>query len=139
MTHIKKLSVAIFFLALVFLTPRFAMADAVSEWNTRACELVGPANVDTPTANRMLAIMHTAIYEAVNAITKKYPASDLKLDATGGASIDAAVASASRATLVKLVPAKALDVEIQYQKVMAAIPDGKSKTAGISIGERAAA
>lgn len=113
-------------------------ADAVSEWNNRACDLM-PATVDTPTQNRTLAIMHTAIYEAVNAITKKYPASDLKLNASGGASVDAAVAGASRAILVKLIPTKALDVELAFQKAMAAIPDGQSKTLGLSAGERAAA
>jgi hypothetical protein len=62
-----------------------ARADTVTEWNTRACDIVASANIDTPSANRALAIMHTAIYEAVNAITKKYPASALKLNATGGA------------------------------------------------------
>jgi len=115
-----------------------ARADTVTEWNTRACDIVASANIDTPSANRVLAIMHTAIYEAVNAITKKYPASGLKLNATGGGSVDAAVAGASRASLVKLVPAKAIDVEVAFQKVMAAIPNGASKDAGVLIGERAA-
>ena len=114
-------------------------ADSITEWNTRACDLVGSSNLDTPTANRALAMMHTAIYEAVNAITKKYPASDVKLNASRGASVDAAIATASRAILVKLVPAKAIDVEIAFKKVMAAIPEGMSKIEGSSVGERAAA
>jgi hypothetical protein len=113
-------------------------ADAVSEWNVRACDIVGGGSIDTPTGNRALAIMHTAIYEAVNAITKKYPASDLKLNATGGGSVDAAIAGASRAVLVKLVPSKALDIEIAFKKAMDAIPDGPGKDAGVLVGERAA-
>ena len=116
-----------------------ARADAVAEWNVRACDLVASANLDTPTANRILAIMHTAIYEAVNGITKKYPAGDVKLNASRGASVDAAIATASRAVLVKFIPAKAIDVEVAYSNVMKAIPDGASKADGTSVGERAAA
>lgn len=116
-----------------------ARADAVTDWNTRACDITGPTSFDTPTANRALAIMHTAIYEAVNAITKKYPTGDVKLNASRAASVDAAISTASRAVLVKLVPSKAIDVEILYSKAMALIPNGASKNEGTSVGERAAA
>jgi hypothetical protein len=67
--------------------PTIAKADSVTEWNTRRF-LRGelrPASLDTPTANRIIAIMHTAIYEAVNAITKRYPAGAVKIDAPDGA------------------------------------------------------
>jgi hypothetical protein len=141
MYRIDKISAATLTAAAVilFITAPVVRADAVTEWNARACDLVGAATIDTPTGNRALAIMHTAIYDAVNAITKKYPAGDLKLNASRGASVEAAVAGASRATLVNLVPAKAIDVELAFQKVMASIPDGSSKDAGLSVGERAAA
>ncbi|HEX6124868.1 MAG TPA: vanadium-dependent haloperoxidase [Pyrinomonadaceae bacterium] len=139
MRHIRQLTLVTLVAATGFLLVDEVKADAVTEWNARACDLVASSNLDTPTGNRALAIMHTAIYEAVNAITKKYPASDLKLNGSRGASVDAAVATASRAILVKLVPAKALDVEIAFKKAMAAIPEGMSKIEGSSVGERAAA
>jgi hypothetical protein len=120
-----------------FLFPTPSKADAVTEWNARACEIVGGPSIDTPIGNRILAIMHTAIYEAVNGITGKYPAGELRLNATRGASVDAAVAGASRAVLVKLVPGKSLDIEMLSQKAMAAIPNGPAKDAGFLIGERA--
>jgi hypothetical protein len=115
-----------------------AAQDAVIEWNKRGCDIVGGPNIDTPIGNRILAIMHTAIYEAVNGITGKYPAGELRLNATRGASVDAAVAGASRAVLVKLVPGRSLDIEMLSQKAMAAIPNGPAKDAGFLIGERAA-
>ena len=136
MTRANKVSF-LFLFVLLFVSQ--VRADAVSEWNTRACDLFAAANVDTPIANRALAIMHTAIYEAVNGITKKYPAGGVKLNASRGASVDAAIATASRAVLVKLVPSKAIDVEVAWIKAMKAIPDGTSKTEGTSVGERAAA
>jgi hypothetical protein len=137
MNYLRIFVVATFFAFNLLLFHSSAKADAVTEWNTRACELVGAPNIDTPTGNRILAIMHTAIYEAVNAITGKYPPGELRLNATRGASVDAAVAGASRAVLVKLVPGKALDVEMLSQKAMAAIPNGPAKDAGFLIGERA--
>lgn len=139
MSRATNLLTVVFFVTLsLLISAAPTNADSVTEWNTRACDLLAP-NFDTPTANRSLAIMHTAIYEAVNAITKKYPAGDLKLMASRGASVDAAVAGASRAVLIKLAPAKALDVEMLFQKALAAIPNGPSKDAGLSAGERAAA
>ena len=137
MTRFRSLSVPVILTASMLLLVQNARADAVTDWNARACDLMIAWNVDPPTANRAIAIMHTAIYEAVNAITQKYPPGELRLNATRGASVDAAVAGASRAVLVKLVPGKSLDVEMLSQKAMAAIPNGPSKDAGFLIGERA--
>lgn len=108
----------------LLITPHSVLADAVIDWNIRACEIAGPSNFDTPTSNRVLAIMHTAIYEAVNAITKKYPAGELKIDAPASASIDAAIAAAGRTTLLKIAPAKEAEIEAAYQAALAKIPDG---------------
>jgi hypothetical protein len=138
MMNLRLLAVPVLFAFNLFLFNSYAKADAVAEWNARACEIVGGPSIDTPIGNRILAIMHTAIYEAVNSITGKYPAGELRLNATRGASVDAAVAGASRAVLVKLVPARSLDIEMLSQKAMAAIPNGPSKDAGFLIGERAA-
>ena len=85
-----------------------------------------------------MAIVNTAVYEAVNAITKRYPASALKLEAEPGASIDAAIAAANRTALSKLVPSQQSAIDIAYQAALSKIDDGASKT-GIAIGEQAAA
>src|SRR5688572_30014476 len=140
MNHARKLPIV----TLLVITACVLMAvpvkaDSVSDWNTRACDLAGPASLDTPTANRMLAIMHTAVYEAVNAITKRYPSSDLKIDAAPGASVDAAVAAAGRTTLLKLIPSKQAEIELAYQAALAAIADEKAKKDGVAVGEKAAA
>jgi len=130
---------AILSVACILLCATLASADAVTDWNKRACEIAGPANFETPMANRALAVMHTAIYEAVNAITKKYPAGDIRIEAPPGASVDAAVASAGRATLVALAPARRSELETAYQAALATVPAGSSKDDGIAVGEKAAA
>jgi hypothetical protein len=83
-----------------------ARADVVTDWNIKAGEFVVEARLGPPPANRVLAIVQTAVYEAVNAITQHYPASGLTREAAPGASVEAAVATANHATLVPLVPAQ---------------------------------
>jgi hypothetical protein len=116
-----------------------ALADAVTDWNIKAGEIVVEAKLATPPANRVLAIVQTAVYEAVNAITKRYPASELQLEAESGASVEAAIAAANHATLAKLVPSQQEAIDTAYHAELARIADGSAKTAGIAVGDKAAA
>ena len=124
---------------LVLLGTGLARADVVTDWNVKANELVVESKIGTPPAVRIMAIVHTAVYEAANAVTKRYPASALKLDAAPGASLDAAIAAANRATLLKLLPSVQPATDAAYQTALAKIADGPAKTAGIAVGEKAAA
>jgi hypothetical protein len=119
--------------------PPSAWADAITDWNVRACDVVSDAKLGTPPANRVMAIVHTAAYEAANAITRRYPASALKLEAPADASVDAAIAAASRATLMKLVPSQQAAIDAGYAQALAKVVEGAAKTAGIAVGEKAAA
>ena len=56
-----------------------------------------------------------------------------------GASVEAAVAAATRGSLSRLMPAQQAAIEGDYQAALAAVPDGPAKTHGIGAGERAAA
>jgi hypothetical protein len=116
-----------------------ASADVITDWNIKTGEFVVEAKLGTPPANRVMALVQAAVYEAVNAITKRYPASGLPLEAAHGASADAAVAAANRAMLVKLVPAQQAPIDAAYQAALATIADGPAKTAGIAAGQKAAA
>ena len=117
---------AVLLAAALLIPVRSARADAVVDWNLRANELVVEAKLGTPPAMRAMAIVQTAVLEAVQA-------------AAPGAALDAAVASANRATLARLLPAQQASIERAYQAALAAIPAGPAKTAGIEAGEHAAA
>jgi len=116
-----------------------ASADVITDWNIKSGELVVEAKLGTPPANRVLAIAHTAAYEAVNAITQRYPAGRLPVQAAPGASIEAAVAAAHHASLSKLMPAHQAAIGAAYAAALAQVADGPAKLAGIAVGERAAA
>src|SRR5206468_2296766 len=122
----------------LFFSPA-AMSDVVTDWNMKAGDIVTDAKLGTPPSNRVLAVMHTAMYEAANAVTRRYPASALNVEAAPGASVEAAIAAANRTTLAKLLPSQQASIESAYQAALTKIPDGAGKSAGIAVGERAAA
>ena len=116
-----------------------ARADAVCDWNFKVGEIVVGAKIGPPPANRAMAIANTAVYEAVNAITKRYPAGTLKLQAAPGASVDAAIAAAHHTAFAKLLPSQQSAIDVAYQAALSKIADGPAKTSGIAVGEQAAA
>ena len=127
------------FVAASSLAGPMAQADVITDWNVKAGDIVVEAKLGPPPANRVLAIGHAAAYEAVNAITKRYPAGQLQLTAAPGASVEAAVAAANHATLAKLVPSLQSAIDTAYQAALAKIADGAAKTDGIAVGAAAAA
>ncbi len=114
-------------------------ADVVTEWNVIAGELITAAGLGTPPANRVMAIAHTAAYEATNAITKRFAPDRDGVEAPPGASVDAAIAAAHRTVLLQLVPSQGSTIDRAYRAALAPIADGSAKAAGVSVGEKAAA
>jgi hypothetical protein len=116
---------------------------SVLEWNARAAQLiVGPGGAAKvpPLGFVDLSIVHTAIYDAVNAV-EGFPFRSYAVvpHANHPASGNAAVAAAGRGTLIALYPERAVDIEAWYAAALATIPDGEAKTNGISVGQQTAA
>jgi hypothetical protein len=116
-----------------------AEADIVTDWNVTAADITFAAGLPPPPANRTLAMVQTAVYEAVNAITKRYPPDRVTPNAVPDASVAAAVAAANRAMLSRLVSSQQAAIDKAYGSAIAAIADGPAKTAGIAVGEQATA
>jgi hypothetical protein len=116
-----------------------ANADAVTDWNIKANALVVEAKLGTPPGTRVMAMVQTAVYEAANAVTRRDPAGPLPHAASPAASLDAAVAAANHAMLAKLMPAQQAAIDAAYQASLATISDDAAKTAGIALGQQAAA
>jgi hypothetical protein len=127
-----------FLAALVLAGAPAAGADVVTDANAKAAEIASrhPA---TPISVRMMAIVQVSVFEAVNVITGRYPASRVKIAAAPGASVDAAVAAATRTALLKLMPAQQAAIDADYQAALKLLPDGRAKTGGIAVGDQAAA
>lgn len=123
--------------ALVLATAAAAHADVVIDANAKAAEIASKLP-GTPPAVRAMAIVQVSVFDAVNAISGRYPPFRAKLTAAPRASVDAAVAAATRTALLKLVPAQQAAIEADYTAALARVPDGPAKAEGIAVGEQAA-
>jgi len=135
---IRPARIALVLVAGILLVPFLAKGDSVTDWNQKACDIIVAAKLSAPGAVVVLALTQTAVYEAANAVTKRYPSTASPLTAPKGASVDAAIAAANRAVLTKTVPSQQAAIESAYQAALASIPEGKAKSDGIAVGEKAA-
>jgi hypothetical protein len=110
-------------------------AESVATWADATTEIA----TDGPNTIRTMALAQAAVYEAVNAITARYPRDQVDLGPAQGASVDAAIAAASRAVLLHEAPVLKDRTEAAYARALATIAPGDALTRGVSIGERAAA
>ena len=117
-----------------------ARADTVTDWNVNAVNaLVGTA-VQSPTVSTIhLAMVHGAVYDAVNSIDKRYEPYLVEVRARDWYSEDAAAAAAAYKVLAALVPSQQATLKSRYDASLAAIPAGAAKDRGVAVGEIAAA
>jgi hypothetical protein len=123
--------------AAIGLATPLSQADVVTDWNTRAGDIVAAGKLPPHPSYRAMASVQMAVYEAVNAITRRYPQGQLK-PADSRASIDAAVAQANHTALSKLVPGQQAAIDSAHQAALSPIPDGPAKSAGLDVGRKAA-
>jgi hypothetical protein len=124
--------------ALILITAPNASADVVTDANAKAAEIASKLP-GTPPAVRAMAIVQVSVFDAVNAITGRYPALRATVTPAPGASVDAAVAAATRTVLLKLVPPQQAAIAADYQATLRPVADGPAKAEGIAVGERVAA
>lgn len=125
--------------ALALAAPALANASAVTQWNVNATNaLIVTAGQAPPVAAVHLAMVHGAIYDAVNAIDGGYTPYLVSPDATPFDSQDAATAAAAFYVLKSIVPAQEAALQGVYDTFLLGIPDGLAKTNGINAGIAAA-
>lgn len=132
------------------------VSDTVRDWNAHALAALANAPTATvpgagqppPVSALHLAMVHLAVYDAVNAIDGGHePYLDGLPAASPSGSVDAAVATAAHHVLVGLgiAPVPPLSqvvldrLDSLYTDALAAIADGPAKDAGIAAGAAAAA
>jgi PAP2 superfamily len=127
------------FLAACLISPfGTASANVVTDWDEKAVALIQPRMVP-PVAYRAMAIVHIAMFDAVNSIEPLYRPYYAQLSATRETSKDAAAAAAAGAVLTKLLPDVASDIEAALKNYLWAIPESEAKSNGIKLGEAVAA
>ena len=126
--------------------------DVVRRWNQIAIDASGIDH--TPVApgesrsygeqlgpgrsSRAMAIVHIAIFDAVNAITDDYESFTGLPPARVGTSRDAAVATAAHDTLVALFPSQASSFHDPLERDLDRVRDRRARARGIALGRLAA-
>ena len=117
-----------------------ASGNVVTDWDEKGVSVVQTGTVfPPPTAFRTMAILHVAMFDAVNSIEPRYKPYKVRLPATPDTSKEAAAAAAAGAVLVKLVPDAATDVQSTLTSYLATLPDSDAKSKGIRLGQEVAA
>jgi hypothetical protein len=112
----------------------------VLAWNDVLLQAIRNTSLNPPRASRAMAIVHAAIYDAVNSIDRTHQPYLVQLLPHPEASLDAAVASAALTTLKALFPASQhAAFDTAYSTGLAGVPDGKSETDGVNLGKAVAA
>lgn len=115
--------------------------NQVLQWNRTLLVIVRTPGAQPATIHptRSFAIMHAAIYDAVNSIDKTH--TPYLFDLTGvsqSVSQEAAAAAAAHEVLVALYPGFQAMLDAQLQQSLAQIPDGAGKADGIIVGQTVA-
>lgn len=112
-----------------------ARGDVVTDWNQTTLTLGGGGAI----LSRSLAMVHIAMFDAVNSVTPGFHPYAIEVPGAAGASAEAAAASAAYRVLLLRSPAQKPALDAALAASLAAIPDGPAKEQGIAVGAAAAA
>ena len=138
--HTKTLAAAALSTALLA-TAAPAGADTVTEWNLNASNALFGVAAQPPQQSVLhLAMVHGAVYDAVNAIDGRREGYLMSAGtASPCASREAAAATAAHDVLLSIVPAQKTTLDAQLATSLLGVPDGPAETEGIAVGKEAAA
>jgi hypothetical protein len=122
-------------------------ANAVLEWHHLAMQAmvndsylgVDAKQPGPDRASRALAIVQSAVFDAVNSIDRSFDPYLIQVQGAGGASMEAAVAQAAHDTLVALYPDFSPALDVQLSQDLAAIPSPAARDLGVHVGQTVAA
>src|ERR1700722_14961369 len=115
--------------------------DEIIQWNKTLLTIVRTAGAQPATVHptRSFAIMHAAVYDAVNSIVATHKPYLVRVEhVSPHASQEAAASAAAHETLIVLYPAFQTTLDQQYEQSLAQITDGEDKTTGIEVGRAVA-
>ena len=113
--------------------------DVILTWNHIALQAIQRENTPPPAAARVLAMVHTAMYDAANALEQKYGV--YRVDAMGitGADEIAAAAEAAAKVLASIYPNQQAYFSTALDSSLLDGATATAQAAGISIGDTVAA
>jgi hypothetical protein len=120
-----------------------AFANVITDWDEKAIAAVTPmaslGGTSPYMAQRMIGMVHAAMFDAVNSIEPRYRPYLVQMPADPAASKEAAAAAAAAAVLATIDAKTAGEMKTALASYLASIPDGAAKSDGVKLGEAVAA
>ncbi len=116
-------------------SPCFAGTDMVIDWNIAALNAIRADHTNPPMASRNLAMLHTAIYDSVNAIDRAHMPYFVDVTPPVGTSREAACAAAAYRILVHRHPSQTAYFDFVLYESLKKVPDSQAKIDGIALGQ----
>jgi hypothetical protein len=116
-----------------------ACADTIMDWNAKADAIAAEKQILPAPHSRALAMLHIAMFEAVNAVEHRYAPYKLTLSADRSTSKEAAAAAAAYDVLLAIYPDQKTRLDEALTASLSGIADPESRSKGIELGKQAAA
>jgi hypothetical protein len=114
-----------------------ASPDVLRDWTAAALEAAAKQPPYVP--SRTLAMVHTAMFDTVNAVDARYTPYKVKAVASPGTPAEAAAAAAAHDVLLSLFPDRAPSLDAKLDISLAGVTDAGAKATGLALGQRVAA
>ena len=133
----KRPGIVYWCLSVLLVLPGLAAADIVTDWSLITTQAVVTKGGRAGAVE--FAIVHAAMFDAVNAIGRRYePYKIVPASPRIGASPEAAAAAAAHRALLTLFPEQAITLDAAYAASLATLPNDFSRARGIALGEEVA-
>ncbi len=111
--------------------------DVILDWNAMLLNAIQAVETPPPLAARNQAIVHAAMFDAVNGIERRYRnfLVNVSADSAVGASATAAAAQAAYQVLVDLYPTQRAEFQMQLERSLGEVPDGSLEDRGVAVGQ----
>ena len=112
--------------------------DPLAWINQATLEAIAAANAPTPVAARAAAMVHLAVFDAINAITNQFVGYRFAASPGLSASVEAAAIAAGHRMLTGLFPEQAARFDALRAGLLAQLPDDPARLQGAAAGIQAA-
>jgi len=112
-----------------------ATADVITNWNEVSLSMITNSQMMAIQASRVLAMVHIAMYDAVNAVDRTHEVFYVPINPRMPCSSEAAAACAAHVVLSGIFTNSAAALDTALSNSLAAVADGTAKTNGVFLGQ----
>ncbi len=109
-------------------------ADAILDWNALMIDAIRVDNSGPTLSSRNLAILHTAMYDAVNSVLRTHQPYRWQLSSPPGTSPEAAAVGAAHVVMKTLYPSFGAPADDLFSTYVAGTGSSESLTNGVTLG-----